>query len=167
MPPKTRKQRHIAFGPSHPGLDEVNAKLISELHRNPRLTMSALARIVGMSAPAVTDRIRRMQDEGIITGFRMDINPAALGLPVLAFVRVRPGPGQLPNLMALAGEHEQVSECHRVTGDDCLMLKIHTATIDGLEAVLDEFLLYGQTTTSLVVATPVQPRPLPLPPTGG
>lgn len=141
----------------------MNVRLLTELHRNPRLSMSALARIVGMSAPAVTDRVRRLEEEGVITGFRMTVDPAALGLPVTSLVRVRPGPGQLPNLMALAADHEQVSECHRLTGEDCLLLKIHTATIDGLEAVLDEFLLYGQTTTSLVVATPVNPRPLPLP----
>ncbi|WP_329364394.1 Lrp/AsnC family transcriptional regulator [Streptomyces sp. NBC_00669] len=141
----------------------MNVRLLAELHRNPRLSMSALARIVCMSAPAVTDRVRRLEEDGIITGFRMAVDPSALGLPVTALVRVRPGPGQLPNLMALATDHEQVSECHRLTGEDCLLLKIHTATIDGLEAVLDEFLLYGQTTTSLVVATPVPPRPLPLP----
>lgn len=87
-----------------------------------------------------------------------------MGLPVTAFARIRPGPGQLPKIAALAEQTPQVSECHRITGDDCYLLKIHVAAIDQLEAVLDRFLLHGQTTTAIVVATPVAPRPLPLPP---
>jgi Lrp/AsnC family leucine-responsive transcriptional regulator len=93
----------------------------------------------------------------------MSVDPAALGLPVAAYVRVRPTPGQLSRIAELAARVPQVSECHRITGEDCMLLKVHAATIQQLEEILDQFLLHGQTTTSIVVATPVPPRPLPMP----
>jgi len=125
--------------------------------------MSALARRVGMSAPAVTERVQRLERVGVITGFRMDVDPAALGMPVAALVRVRPGPGQLSKIADAARDTPEVVECHRITGEDCFFLKVHAPSIAALEEVLDRFLLFGQTTTSIVVSTPVPPRPLPLP----
>jgi Lrp/AsnC family transcriptional regulator, leucine-responsive regulatory protein len=144
-------------------LDPVNRRLLRELHGDPRMTMSELARRVRMSAPAVTERVQRLRETGVITGFRMDVDPAALGLPVLAFARVRPAPGQLDRVAALARSLDRVSECHRITGEDCFLIKIHAPAIPDLEATLDQFLVYGQTVTSIVVTTPVPPRPLPLP----
>jgi Lrp/AsnC family leucine-responsive transcriptional regulator len=140
----------------------VNVRLLTELHGDPRLSMSELARRVGMSAPAVTERVQRLERLGVIAGFRMDVDPAALGMPVTAIVRVRPGPGQLPKIAAAARETPQVVECLRITGEDCFLMKIHAPSIGQLEEVLDQFLLFGQT-TSIVVSTPVPPRPLPLP----
>jgi Lrp/AsnC family leucine-responsive transcriptional regulator len=125
--------------------------------------MSALARRVGMSAPAVTERVQRLERAGVVAGYRMEVDPSALGLPVAAFVRVRPGPGQLEKVAELAARTPQVSECHRVTGDDCFLLKVHVAAVDELDQVLDRFLRYGQTNSSIVVTSPVPPRPLPLP----
>jgi Lrp/AsnC family leucine-responsive transcriptional regulator len=144
-------------------LDETNRLLLRELHADPRVTMSALARKVGMSAPAVTERVQRMQRAGVITGFSMSVDPAALGLPVTAFVRVRPAARQLARIADLAESMEQVSECHRITGEDCFLVKVHAATIPELEETLDQFLMYGQTVSSIVVTTPVPPRPLPVP----
>jgi Lrp/AsnC family leucine-responsive transcriptional regulator len=144
-------------------LDETNRRLLRALHADPRITMSALARSVGMSAPAVTERVQRLQLAGVITGFTMNVDPAALGLPVTAFVRVRPAARQLPKIAALAESLEQVSECHRITGEDCFLIKVHAASIPELEATLDRFLTYGQTVSSIVVTTPVPPRPLPIP----
>ena len=144
-------------------LDEVNRQLLRELHADPRITMSALARKVAMSAPAVTERVQRMQRDGVITGFSMSVDPAALGLPVTAFVRVRPAARQLAKIAALAESLDQVSECHRITGEDCFLIKVHAATIAELETTLDRFLMFGQTVSSIVVTTPVPPRPLPIP----
>ncbi|MEV4320229.1 Lrp/AsnC family transcriptional regulator [Actinocrispum sp. NPDC049592] len=143
-------------------IDAINARLLNELHGDPRMSMSELARRVGMSAPAVTERVQRMESAGIIAGFRMDVDPAALGMPVTALVRVRPGPGQLPKVAQAAKDTPQVVECHRITGDDCFHLKVHAPSIAALEEVLDRFLLFGQTTSSIVVSTPVPPRPLPV-----
>ena len=144
-------------------LDDTNKLLLRELHADPRITMSALARKVGMSAPAVTERVQRLQRAGVITGFSMNVDPAALGLPVTAFVRIRPAARQLAKIADLARSMDQVSECHRITGEDCFLIKVHAATIPDLEAALDRFLLHGQTVSSIVVTTPVPPRPLPIP----
>jgi Lrp/AsnC family leucine-responsive transcriptional regulator len=116
-----------------------------------------------MSPPALTERIERLERAGVIRGFTMDVDPAALGLPVSAFVRVRPAPGQLSRVAELARQLPQVSECHRITGEDCFLIRVHAAAVDALEEVLDRFLLHGQTVSSFVVSTPVPPRPLPLP----
>jgi Lrp/AsnC family transcriptional regulator, leucine-responsive regulatory protein len=143
-------------------LDQINRQLLSELQAEPRISMSALARRVGMSAPAVTERVQRLEREGVITGYRVDVDPAALGLPVAAFVRIRPTAGQLPKLVELAASLPQVSECHRITGEDCFLLKVHAASVQDLESTLDQFLVHGQTVSSLVVTTPVPPRSLPV-----
>jgi Lrp/AsnC family transcriptional regulator, leucine-responsive regulatory protein len=145
-------------------LDDVNRRLLAELHADPRITMSALARRVGMSAPAVTERVQRLERAGVITGYRMEVDPAALGLPVTAFARVRPAAGQLPRIAELDAALPQVSECHRITGEDCFLLKVHARRIEDLEEVIDRFLLYGQTITSILVSSPVPPRPLPVGP---
>lgn len=163
MPANRRSTPSLAWtGPSGL-LDEVNRRLLTELQADPRISMSALARKAGMSAPAVTERVQRLERAGVITDYRIDIDPAALGLPVTAFARIRPSPGQLPKLAELAAALPQISECHRITGEDCFLVKVHAPTVEQLEDVLDRFLLYGQTVTSIVVSTPVPNRPLPLP----
>ncbi len=140
-------------------LDETNRLLLRELAADPRVSMSALARRVGMSPPAVTERVQRLTEDGVI-GFRLEVDPAAVGLPVAAYVRVRPTAGQLSKVAELAQRLPEVSECHRITGEDCFLLKVHAASIGALEETLDRFLLFGQTVSSLVVSTPVEPRPL-------
>ena len=144
-------------------LDPVNVRLLDELRKNPRMTMSELARRLDMSSPAVTDRVQRLEDNGIITGYRLELDPRALGWPVAAFVRVRPGPGQLNRIADLARDTPEVVECHRITGEDCFLMKVHVAEIDKLEEVLDRFLMFGQTTSSIVQSSPVPARSLPLP----
>ena len=139
-------------------MDEMNVRLIRELDADPRATAAELARRVGMSAPAVRERLTRLEQAGVIRGYRLDIDPAAIGLPVAAWVRVRPGPGQLPKIAELAARTPQVSECHRISGEDCFLMKVHVAAIEDLEAVLDQFLMHGQTHSSFVVSTPVTPR---------
>lgn len=143
-------------------LDTVNRRLLSELAADPRITMAALARRVGMSAPAVSERIQRMERAGVITGYRVDISPAALGLPVTVFVRIRPTAGQLPKIAELARQTPEISECHRISGEDCFLIKMHAAAIEDIEKTLDRFLTHGQTITSVVVSTPVPPRTLPI-----
>lgn len=147
--------------------DTRNLEILRLLQHDPRISTSALARRVGMSAPAVRERVQRLEEAGIIAGYRLDLNPAALGLPVTVIVRVRPAPGQLAKVAELARTMPQVTECHRVTGEDCFVLKMHVEAIDGgLDRILDQFLAYGQTTTSIVQSSPVPPRSLPLPPEG-
>ncbi|HMG61513.1 MAG TPA: winged helix-turn-helix transcriptional regulator, partial [Streptosporangiaceae bacterium] len=98
MPVNQRRSSSLAFISP----DETDAALLRELQASPRISMSALARLVGMSAPAVTERLQRLERTGVITGYRLEVDPAALGLPVTAFVRIRPAPGQLPRIAELA-----------------------------------------------------------------
>jgi len=148
---------------THELLDRTNRRLLAELSAEPRITMSALARRLGMSAPAVTERVQRLERAGVIRGYRLELDPAALGLPLTAYARIRPVAGQLSRIAQLADELPEVTECHRITGEDCFLLKLHAATMGDIEAILDRFLLYGQTTTSVVVSTPVPLRCPPLP----
>lgn len=163
MPKRSNQTGATTFGGRKDELlDDINRRLLAELSSDPRIGMSALARRVEMSAPAVTERVQRLERAGVITGYRLEIDPAALGLPVTAFARIRPAAGQLSKVAELARSMPQVSECHRITGEDCFLIKIHAPAVEGIETLLDQFLAYGQTVTSIVVSTPVQPRPLPI-----
>jgi Lrp/AsnC family leucine-responsive transcriptional regulator len=148
-------------------LDRRNVELIRALRADPRLGTAELARRIGMSAPAVKERLTRLEEGGIIRGWRLDLDPAALGWPITVFVRVRPMPGQLARVAELAAALPQVAECHRVTGEDCFVMKLHLDTLEGLERVLDRFLAHGETTTSIVQSSPVPPRGPPLPDLAG
>jgi Lrp/AsnC family leucine-responsive transcriptional regulator len=152
------------FKDSKVDLDQVNIRILQALADDPRLSMSALGRRIGLSAPAVTERVQRLERSGVIRGYRLDIDPAAIGLPVAAWVRVRPGPGQLMKIADLAKTMPEVVECHRITGEDCFLLKVYVPAVDQLETVLDRFLLYGNTTSSIVQSSPVPPRSVALPP---
>jgi Lrp/AsnC family transcriptional regulator, leucine-responsive regulatory protein len=143
--------------------DDRNIELIRLLLADPRAPVSELARRIGMSAPAVKERLLRLEESGVIRGYRLELDPAALGLPVTVYVRVRPAAGQLPKVIALAQSIPQVVECHRITGEDCFIVKVHLDSIENLDQVLDRFLAFGQTTTSLVQSSPVPLRAPPLP----
>jgi Lrp/AsnC family leucine-responsive transcriptional regulator len=143
--------------------DKRNIELLRLLAENPRLPVSELARRIDMSGPAVRERLTRLEEAGVIRGYRLDLDPKALGLQIAAFVRVRPMPGQLQKVADLARETPEVAECHRITGEDCFIMRVNLESIDALSGVLDRFLVYGQTTTSIVQASPVPPRLPPLP----
>jgi Lrp/AsnC family leucine-responsive transcriptional regulator len=158
-----KKKRLFTYTSYSNEIDEVNIRVLEELQSDPRLTMSELGRRVGMSSPAVTERVRRLEDAGVIRGYRLDLNPGALGLPIAAYIRIRPNPGQLPRIAELAQQIPEVVECHRVTGEDCFILKVYLPAIDQLDRLLDSFLLYGSTTTSIIQSSPVPLRTPPLP----
>jgi Lrp/AsnC family leucine-responsive transcriptional regulator len=156
-------KRIFSYKPSEGLLDQVDIRLLEKLQRDPRLTKTELGRRVGMSSPAVAERVRRMEESGIILGYRMDVNPAALGLSIAAYIRIRPNPGQLPKLAELAQQIPEVVECHRITGEDCFILKVYIPSMNQLDRLLDIFQLHGLTTTSIIQSTPVSLRNLPLP----
>ena len=158
-----KNERVLSFDPSDRLRDDVNRRLLDELQREPRISTAELGRRINLSPPAVAERLARLERTGVIAGYRVELDPAALGYPVAAFVRVRPAPGQLPRIAALAAEMEEVTECHRITGEDCFLVKVHAASVAALEDVLDRFLVHGQTISSIVVTSPVAPRPLPVP----
>lgn len=162
MDEELRETQVFTYMPQNGALDATNMRLLREMQCDPRVTMAELGRRVGMSSPAVTERIRRLEDAGIILGYRLDLDPTTLGLPLTAYIRIRPDPGQLPKVAALARSVPEVVECHRITGEDCFILKVHFPAMDQLDRILDRFLAYGTTTTSIVQSSPVPLRPLPL-----
>ena len=143
-------------------LDETNRRIVDELRTDARLSMAELGRRVNLSAPAVADRVQRLEREGVITGYRATIDPKAIGYPLAAVVRIRPASRQLHKIPEVAEEIPEVVECYRITGEDCFLVKLHLRAMEDLEAILDRFVLHGQTTTSIIHSAPVGPRPLPL-----
>jgi Lrp/AsnC family transcriptional regulator, leucine-responsive regulatory protein len=141
-------------------LDDVDRRILSELQQDGRLSMAELGRRVNLSSPAVADRVQRLERTGVILGYRARVDPRALGYPVAAVVRVAPATGQLQKIRDVAQATPEVTECHRITGEDCFLLKLHLRSLDELEGVLDRFTPYGRTTTSLVHSSPVDDRPL-------
>jgi Lrp/AsnC family leucine-responsive transcriptional regulator len=143
-------------------LDGVDRRILEELQREGRLSMAELGRRVKLSAPAVAERVQRLERSGVITGYRATVDPRALGYPVAAVVRVAPASRQLDRIREIARETPEVVECHRITGEDCFFLKVHLRSLEELEPLLDRFAPYGRTTTSLIHSSSVAGRPLPL-----
>jgi Lrp/AsnC family transcriptional regulator, leucine-responsive regulatory protein len=143
-------------------IDAPDLRIIKELQENARLSLAELGRRVGLSAPAVGERLQRLERDGVITGYRADVDPRALGLGLTAVIRVRPAPGQLENVADLARRTPEIVECRRVTGEDCYVATAHLRNVEHLEEVIDHFVALGQTTTSIAQSSPVPRRSLDL-----
>lgn len=144
-------------------LDAIDRAIIEELLGEGRLTFAELGRRVSLSPPAVAERVQRLERAGVITGYRAEVDLRALGYPLTAIVRVRPASGQVSRIPETARGIPQVIECHRITGEDCFILKVYIPAMEQLDRILDRFLLYGTTTTSIIQSSPVLLRPPPLP----
>jgi Lrp/AsnC family leucine-responsive transcriptional regulator len=142
------------------GLDDANLRLIAELQADARLSLAELGRRVGLSSPAVAERLARLEETGVITGYRAEVDPRALGWALAVIIRIRPAPRELHKVAELAQRTPEIVECHRVTGEDCYIMKAHVRQVEDLEELIDRFAVYGQTTTSLVHSSPVPPRPV-------
>jgi Lrp/AsnC family leucine-responsive transcriptional regulator len=161
LPLNQRSFDRFAFGISS-ALDAVDRRIIAQLQAAPRLRVAELARRVGLSSPAVADRLRRLEESGIVS-YRAEADPRALGYPICAIVRISPVGGGLRLIPQIARDVPNVTECHRITGEDCYFMKVYLTSIDELEPILDLFTPHGRTTTSIVHSSPVPPRSLPLP----
>jgi Lrp/AsnC family leucine-responsive transcriptional regulator len=152
-------------GPNTEGalLDHTNRQLLAELQSDARLSLAELGRRVGLSSPAVAERLQRLERDQVILGYHAQLNPRALGFALSAVIRVRPAPRQLHRVGELAQAAPEVVECRRITGEDCYIMLAHVRSVEHLEEVIDRFAVYGQTTTSIVQSSPVPPRGLSLP----
>lgn len=139
-------------------LDPTNLRLLAELQEDARLTLAELGRRVGLSSPAVAERLRRLEGEGVITAYRAEVDPRKLGYGLGVIIRIRPAPRQLAEVAALAQDTPEVVECHRVTGDDCFVMTAFVRDVTHLETVIDSFAAYGQTTSSIMQSSPVPRR---------
>ena len=161
LPPNQRNPVRFTFE-GQPVLDVIDRRMIAELQDEPRLRVAELARRVGLSSPAVADRLRRLEETGVLS-YRAEVDPRAIGYALQAIVRISPVGGGLRLIPEIAREIPNVTECHRATGEDCYFMTIYLRSIDELEPVLDLFTPHGRTTTSIVCSSPVPARPLPLP----
>ena len=139
-------------------LDDTNLALLDELQTDARLSLAELGRRVGLSPPAVAERLQRLERDGVVRGYRAELDPAALGYGLSAVIRVRPAPRQLHKVADVARGAPEVVECHRITGEDCYLLKAHIRSMAHLEELLDELAPFGQTTTSIIQSSPVPLR---------
>jgi Lrp/AsnC family leucine-responsive transcriptional regulator len=155
--------RRTQGAPTFEPLDGIDRRIIEELHDDARLRVAELARRVALSAPAVAERLRRLEESGVLS-YRTDVDPRALGYTLCAIVRVSPASRHLHRIPEVARATPAVTECVRMTGEDCFFMKLYLRDIDELEPILDAFTPYGHTTTSIVHSAPVPLRPLPVAP---
>lgn len=143
-------------------LDEVDRRILDILAVNARVSLKELAQEAGLSSPSAADRLRKLEERGVLDGFTIAINPVKLGYPLQAIIRVRPMPGMLHIVEKLIQETPQVVECDKVTGDDCFIAKLFVRDMGELDTLLDRIAEKAQTNTSIVKSTPVKRRLPPL-----
>ena len=139
-------------------LDNISWTILTELQKDARLTYAELGRRVGLTTPAVIERIRKLEDAKIITGYRAEIDTAKIGLPITAFVRMSITGVDYSHIIEVAEQSPEVLECHRGTGGDSFIIKVAVADVAHLQNLIDKLTPYGITTTSIVLSSPVKRR---------
>ena len=139
-------------------LDEIDKKILKELQKDARTSYAELGRRVGLTTPAVIERVRKLEDAGIITGYSAEIDTAKTGLPITAFIRMSISGVDYSHIIEVAEESREVLECHRGTGGDSFIMKVAVASVEHLQEVIDRLVPYGITTTTIVLSSPVKRR---------
>ena len=146
--------------PVDPTIDRTDWRLLEELQRDGRATFAELARAVAMSPSAVAERVRRLEETGVIAGYRAVVDPERVGLQVMAMVRLRYPTGNYRPFHALLDRTPEIVEAHHVTGEDCFVLKVLTRSMRHLEEVTGRIAGLGPVTTSVVYSSPLPGRAL-------
>jgi Lrp/AsnC family transcriptional regulator, leucine-responsive regulatory protein len=136
-------------------LDKLSRSIITALQENARMTFAEIGRRVGLSAPAVAERIAKMEQDKVITGFHVAVNPASLGYTICAIVMFSADGGHSEPFYKFIANHPDVVHCDRVTGDPCAILKILAKDTSHLEKIISSFGKYGKTTTSIILGNVV------------
>ena len=139
-------------------LDHIDWKILKELQENARVSYAELGRKISLTTPAVIERIRKLEDARIITGYRAEIDTAKIGLPIIAFVRMSITGVDFSQIVKIAADSTEVLECHRGTGGDSFIMKVAVASVEHLQNIIDRLTPYGITTTSIVLSSPVKHR---------
>src|SRR5688572_5412544 len=139
-------------------VDEIDWKILKQLQANARITFAELGRRVGLTTPAVIERIRKLEDAQVIIGYRAEIDTAKVGLPITAFIRMSISGVDYSHIIEVAVDSKEVLECHRGTGGDSFILKVAVADVEHLQTLIDRLTPYGITTTSIVLSSPVKRR---------
>lgn len=139
-------------------LDRTSWQLLEALQENARLSYAELGRIVGLSPPAVAERVKKMEEIGIITGYRVEIDAEKIGLPITALIALTTTPQQYPQVIALMTNLTEIQCCHHVTGDSSFTIEAKVSSIAHLEKLIEQISQYGQTKTSIVLSSPIKVR---------
>lgn len=139
-------------------VDDIDRKVLTELQHDARISYAELGRRVGLTTPAVIERVRKLEDAGVITGYRAEIDPAKVGLPITAFVRMSITGVDYSHIIEVAEQSEEVLECHRGTGGDSFIMKVAVSSVEHLQQIIDKLTPYGITTTAIVLSSPVKRR---------
>ena len=140
-------------------VDGLDWAILRELQGNGRIPLAELGRRVGLGASSTGERVRRLEETGVIRGYRADLDLQRLGYPVLAFIRVRLTHAERGPFARIVEEVPEVVGCHHVTGEDCYLVRVVARSIAHLEEVAHELTSHGSTTTSLVFSTLVEGKP--------
>ena len=143
-------------------LDELDRRIIKTLSNDARISIKELANVIGLSSPSTSERVKRLEERGVIRSFTVDVADEALGYTLQAIVRVRPLPGKLHVVEQLLVEIPEVVECDKVTGDDCYIVRLMVRSIAQLDEILDRIVAKAETSTSIVKSQPVKRRNPPL-----
>lgn len=146
------------LGNENAELDAADLKLLHLLERDARTSTAELARSVGLSAPSVAERVKRLLESGVIEAYTVRINPAALGMKLSAWLRIRPVPGQLATVAGIIRELPEIAQCDRVTGEDCFIALAHVGSVTELERLIDRIIPYAMTNTAIIQSSPVAAR---------
>ncbi|MBI1210153.1 MAG: AsnC family transcriptional regulator [Alphaproteobacteria bacterium] len=141
-----------------PNIDKIDEKILEILAADSRMSYREIAKRVRLSAPAAMERIAKMREAGVIQGFTISVDRAALGLPVQALMRIATDTSRGAKLMATIAAAPEIEECHKVTGADSYVLKVSASSMAGLDDLVDRLSAAGVVNTSLILATPVPQR---------
>jgi Lrp/AsnC family leucine-responsive transcriptional regulator len=141
-------------------LDDIDRRILAELQDNARITFTELGKRVALTAPAAAERVRRLEESGVIGAFRAHLDPATIGYTITAFVRWTSKGPNCARLGEVAKDIPEVVECHRITGETSYILKVVARSVQHLESLLDRLIPHGSTSTSVVLSSPVVHRAL-------
>ena len=145
-------------------IDEIDRKLLSELQSDARSSYAELGRRVGLTTPAVIERVRKLEDAHIITGYRAEIDPAKIGKPITAFIRMSITGVDYSHIIEVAEQSNEILECHRGTGGDSFIMRVVVSSVEHLQELIDRLTPYGITTTTIVLSSPVKRRTIEIEP---
>ena len=151
------------LGYENGSLDAIDEVILKTLIANGRTTTAELARTVKLSSPSVAERVKRLEEAGIITGYTAKVSAEALGRPIAVWFRVRPVPGEMKRVAEIIQSIPEITQCDRVTGEDCFLARANLASVADMERVIDLIIPYAMTNTSIIQSSPVELRLPPLP----